>query len=131
MKVYIAGKMRGLPEFGFPIFDAAERILMALGYECVSPASMDRDEGFDAAGKTGITLDGFNVYEALKRDFIAIMECDGIVLLPGWENSSGAQAEKVVATSTGKKVMTYTEAVEEGQKRQKGRKLRGVVSAAH
>jgi hypothetical protein len=114
--------MRGLPEFGFGVFDAAERILTALGYECVSPASMDRDEGFDALNKTGLTLDGFNVYEAMKRDFAAIMECDGIVLLPGWETSSGAKAERVVAEAIGIRVMEYEVAVEEGQKRQRSRR---------
>jgi hypothetical protein len=44
-RVYIAGPMRGIPEFNFPAFDAAARG-RAMGLEIISPAELDRAHGF-------------------------------------------------------------------------------------
>lgn len=102
--------MRGHHEFNFPAFDAAAARLRELGYEAVSPAEMDRELGFDE--KTGdeetfAALGGIEA--AMDRDFGAIRECDGIVLLPGWEKSAGARAEVFVARQTGRRVHLYSE----------------------
>lgn len=101
MKLYVAGPMRGYDQFNFPAFDRASAVLRAAGHEVVSPAEMDREKGLD---ETANTTEGFDVQDALRRDFAVILECDGIVMLPGWEASTGANAERFVAETTGRQV---------------------------
>lgn len=86
--------MRGLPRFGFDAFHAAEADLTARGYTVLSPARMDEEIGFnpDVDVPDKAFLDA-----AMQRDFDAIMKADAVVLLPGWEKSTGATAEMWLA----------------------------------
>lgn len=43
----------------------------------------------------------------LHADCLALLECDGIVLRPGWSTSKGAMIELNLAVGTGRKVYTY------------------------
>lgn len=99
--VYLAGKMRGLPEFGFPLFDKGKRILEQHGYEVVSPADMDRLIGFDPRGLHGTDEElaqlKFSTADALRRDFQEILNCTHFALLSNWRDSGGAKVEKMVA----------------------------------
>ena len=96
--VYIAGPMRGIPEFNFPAFDAARDRWKAWGYDVISPADLDRDAGFDPTDTGEGNSHGFLV-EAIERDVAMILYMlkpnsrDAIALLPGWENSKGAAVE--------------------------------------
>lgn len=90
---YLSGKMRGLPEFGFPIFDAGKRLLQSKGWRVISPADMDRAQGFEP----GIDGYDFDLEAAFRRDFNAVLEADAVALLPNWKKSSGAHGELVVA----------------------------------
>ena len=63
---YLAGPMSGLPEWGFPIFNAAAAKLRAMGIVVVNPA-----ENFGG----DVTLP----YHVIR--------------LPGWERSNGANKE--------------------------------------
>jgi len=108
-KVYIAGPMRGHAEFNFAAFDAAKARGTEKGFECISPADLDRASGFDATG-TGLrgTDEEFpreRLLEAIRRDFDALAECDAIALLPGWENSRGAIMELMWADLLGLEVL--------------------------
>ena len=105
--VYLAGPMRGHDHFNFPAFDAAARhIAAALGWTVPSPADRDRDNGFD---ETAGTLDGFDLDAAMAHDLTWIIGADGIVLLPGWRESTGARIERLVAETCGKRVWEYHE----------------------
>lgn len=103
--VYIAGPMRGYPEFNFPTFDRAEKLLLEQGYEVWSPARHDRERGFDPTGLTGfenLNEIGFDLRRALYADTGVITnEADAICLLPGWENSPGVRAELALAAAIG------------------------------
>lgn len=97
-RLYIAGPMRGIPQYNFPVFDAARDKAIALGWDAVSPADLDRANGFD--------VNGFDVNkpvpeqllrEMIGRDVQEILRCDAIALLPGWQNSSGARVEICLA----------------------------------
>lgn len=87
---YISGPMRGKPDFNYPAFDAARNDMLALGYNVISPADIDR-----AAGEN--TLQDQHVY--VFRDFwtlyfIARRHPTSIIaMLDGWEQSTGAFAE--------------------------------------
>ena len=103
MKVYIAGPMRGHPLYNFPAFYAAEERLRAQGWDVYNPARVDQElDGFDPV--TGANLQTMEVY--MFRDFEAILhQCDAIALLPGWQSSSGATKEHVVAEAVGRQII--------------------------
>jgi hypothetical protein len=105
LTLYVAGPMRGYRRFNFDAFEEASTRLRSHGYTIVSPAEMDLALGFDPDGS--LEEQGFDVHEALTRDFDAIAKADGIALLPGWEESDGAMAERFVAEKLGKRVYFY------------------------
>lgn len=112
-KVYLAGPMRGIPEFNFPAFTRAAAALRAQGVEVFDPAANDLNAGFDPTGMTGredLSDAGFSLRQALAVDLAWIAECaEQVVVLPGWEQSRGAQAETATARALGVPIYTYTE----------------------
>lgn len=104
MKIYLAGPMRGIPDFNFPMFDVAAANLRARGFEVFSPADNDRQKGY--VGKP---------VDEIKRDCIMddltyiAREADAIALLPGWEASKGVAAEVALAIFLDLKLITLTE----------------------
>lgn len=112
MKVYVAGPMRGIPEFNFPAFYAAAAELRAQGHTVFNPAERDNDHhgtdiskgNLSGSEEQAAAQHGFNLREALCSDLQFIcLEADAIALLPGWENSKGAQAERATAVALGLK----------------------------
>ena len=105
MKIYIAGPMRGIPEFNFPAFHTAARQLEAAGHEVFNPAAHDESNGFDPSGRTGnedLTAIGFNLRGALGADLAWITaNADAVCVLVGWDQSRGARAEVAVAEALG------------------------------
>lgn len=106
---YLAGPMRGYEEFNFPAFHSATSVLRGLGYGIISPAEMDLEMGLDPTVANTSAEGEFDVADALRRDTAAIAGpgCDGVVLLPGWEASKGANAERAFALAIGKEVWLY------------------------
>ncbi|MDR5765020.1 MULTISPECIES: DUF4406 domain-containing protein [unclassified Caballeronia] len=92
MKLYIAGPMTGYPELNFPAFHAEAGRLRALGFEIVNPAEINVDP---TAGWLA----------CMRADIKQLVDCDGIALLPGWEQSSGATVEHTLARGLGLRVM--------------------------
>ena len=88
MTVYIAGPMTGLPELNFPAFHAEATRLRALGYEVVNPAEINPDK--DMSWR-----------QCMRTDIAALVFCDGIQLLPGWQDSKGATLEHHIAERLG------------------------------
>lgn len=102
MRTYLAGPMRSIPLYNFPAFDAAAADLRSHGIDVVSPADLDRQAGFDPKNLPDDwdwhTLPSdFRLRDAVMRDLSAIMTVDSIHLLPGWQDSKGARAERAVA----------------------------------
>ena len=90
-RVYVAGPMSGLPDFNYPAFNAEAGRLRALGYEVENPAENPVPPCGSWAGYMRMAL-------------AQVVQCDGIVLLPGWETSRGATLEHHVATTLGLRV---------------------------
>ena len=113
MKIYLAGPMRGIKDFNFPAFFAAEEVLVAQGHEVFNPARRDEEKhGNDVSkSETGdlaetVAKTGFNLREALAADAEWIcLHAEGIALLPGWEKSKGATAEKALSEALGHQVI--------------------------
>jgi len=86
LKVYIAGPMQGYPEHNYPAFFEAEELLTELGYEVFNPAKLHNPDDPKATWEF-----------CLKDDLKLVVDCNMVVLLPGWQLSRGAQLEKYVA----------------------------------
>lgn len=105
MKVYLAGKMSGLPSFGAEEFRKAAKILRERGIEVVSPLEMDEAAGIYVDGLTGfedLSDQGFDIRGTLANDLrVVLLDVDAVVLLPGWRDSKGAIAEYATARAAG------------------------------
>jgi hypothetical protein len=102
MKIYLAGPMRGKPLCNFPAFDDAAKRLRDIGFTVFNPAERDRvEDGFDPA-----TSQPRPFVEYMRIDLPQVMACDVLALLPGWENSKGAQLERHVARECGIPTLT-------------------------
>ena len=92
-KVYIAGPMRGLPDFNYPAFRFAASILRAEGWHVENPAEIG--EGFGTPEQ--INADPALLAAVMAADLHALKKCDAVYLLPGWEKSIGAKKELYTA----------------------------------
>ena len=110
MKIYVAGPMRGIPEFNFPAFNAATARLRADGHIVFNPAERDNERhGVDISKGNVLgcedlaaTEHGFDLRVALGEDLAFICaHADAVAVLPGWENSKGANAEIATARALG------------------------------
>jgi len=109
-EVYIAGGMRGIPYGNFPAFEVAAETLRKAGYSVFSPAENDMKTQGNPYDSEGNCVDEtFDVRKALADDCEYIcLHADAICMLPGWENSKGAKAEKALAEALGLEVMYLT-----------------------
>lgn len=86
MTVYLSGPMSGKPQLNFPAFEDATQRLRAAGYTVVSPHEL------------GSAQPDHNAYLGfLRRDLKAMLDCDAIALMEGWQHSRGAKFELDVA----------------------------------
>ncbi|MFN3375602.1 MAG: DUF4406 domain-containing protein [Burkholderiaceae bacterium] len=79
-RLYLCGPMTGLPEFNYPAFHAAAAELRACGFTVVNPA------------ESGLPADA-PWHQHMRVNLKAMMDCDGVALLPGWQASKGATLE--------------------------------------
>ena len=86
--------MTGLPGLNFAAFNEAASFLEAMGYEVENPA------------EKGV-IDGWSWEEYLRYDLRMLLDCDAIVMLPGWTKSPGARLEHHVASKLGFKVVYW------------------------
>jgi len=96
MKIYLAGAIRGMPDFNVPAFDKAQAFLAKcflelLNHEVFNPGEMDPE---------------IPLREIFLKELTYICEeAEAIALLPGWENSKGATAERAVGLALGLKII--------------------------
>ncbi len=91
-RLYISGPMTGHPGLNFALFRSEAARLRELGYEVVNPAELNPDPGTPW-------------HECMKNDLKALLDCDSIVMLEGWEDSQGAHLELHIAHRVGIKVL--------------------------
>lgn len=91
-KIYIAGPMTGLPEFNYPAFNAAAAKLRAMGHTVLNPA----ENPVPPCG----TWAGY-----MRMALAQLVQCDCVVLLPGWAESKGALIERKLAQVLGMDVV--------------------------
>lgn len=89
MKIYISGKITGLPiEDAKAMFQAAEDHLnlsyLAHNVEVINPMKIDHNHGLSWE-------------EYMREDIYALLGCDGVYMLKNWEDSKGARVEYAIA----------------------------------
>lgn len=92
-RIYISGPMTGYANLNRDAFDRARDSLTSQGVHAVSPADIV------PPSKTPEWSD------YLRADIAALVTCDGVATLPGWESSRGAQLEVHVAHALGMTVL--------------------------
>lgn len=93
MKVYVSGKMRGVYNYNRGQFYRWARKLKELGFDAVNPM----DIGDSIATPEEIDASPELLKRVLAADIAALMKCDAIFMLRGWETSEGARRELKVA----------------------------------
>lgn len=78
MKIYIAGPMTGLENFNRAAFNREADRLARHGHVVLNPATLP---------------DGLDQKAYMDICFAMLRQADGILMLPGWQRSSGATAE--------------------------------------
>ena len=93
MKIYLSGKISGTGlDYVRCLFDKVATTLRALGHEVVNPLCNGLSEIAPWE-------------EHMAKDIIDLLQCEGIYMLQGWEDSQGARIEHAVAKEIGLKVM--------------------------
>jgi hypothetical protein len=113
-KLYLAGPMRGKPNFNKAAFDRATTILRTIGFEVFSPSEQDEKTfgkdfhtksatGNEDTAALGVGLTGGQLRRAvIKVDVNWIIDhADAIAMLPDWEQSSGSNVEHTLAKFLG------------------------------
>lgn len=75
-RIYLSGPMTGLPGLNFAAFHAMTTNLRAGGHTVTNPAEINPDGG--------------TWNDCMRRDIAALMGCDTVATLPGWQESNGA-----------------------------------------
>lgn len=91
-RIYLSGPMSGIAEFNFPTFNAEAARLRAAGFEVVNPVDINADPAK-------------SWHDCLRADLAAMLDCDTIALLHGWEGSAGAQLEVHFAHRLGMQIV--------------------------
>jgi len=83
-KIYIAGKVTGMEDEARELFRLAEQQLLTRGYYPVNPMALrhDHDKRWESYMREAIT---------------AMLTCDSLLMLQGWEHSIGARIEHSLA----------------------------------
>ncbi len=90
MKVYLSGPMTGIDNYNRQTFNAACDMLRSTGYEVYNPAELNEQNTFP-----------FTWNSCIKKCIVELINCDMIVLLPGWMSSKGARLEVYIAQELG------------------------------
>lgn len=97
MKVYLAGKITGDPNYREKFAEAAKKLEERAGVTVISPA---------------VTPEGLKKADYMRICFAMLESADTAVFLPDWEDSPGAQLEKHWCEYVGKKMVFLMEGAE-------------------
>ena len=101
-RVYIAGPMTGMIDLNFPAFHAAAAEYRKRGAFVINPAEINGGDT-EIAQTEKMSAEQYQAHwiKCMKRDIAALLTCDTIVMLPGWQGSRGASLENRIARDLG------------------------------
>lgn len=99
-RIYVAGPMRGYPNFNYPKFNGFTSELADAGWDVVNPVCV----GESIADAEAINDDPALLEAVLAAEILALKTCDAVYLLNGWEKSDGARKEVAAAIAHGLKI---------------------------
>lgn len=112
MKIYIAGPMSHVPDQNRTAFIVVADQLQALGHRTINPIDHADPEIVRMADDLGPAFRYTPEYEQLLQSCCRLIEqCDGIFMLPGWGQSTGAKRELEYAKKRMKHVFYTIEQV--------------------
>jgi hypothetical protein len=88
--------MTGMPEYNYPAFHAAAAAIEEMGDEPLNPAEQDLGFAREHEDEPDLIHQHY-----LRHDLFLLSMADSIVLLPGWEDSVGAQWEVGIGRKLG------------------------------
>ena len=91
-RIYLSGPMTGIKDHNIPAFNAVAADMRRTGHVVVNPAEI--------VPETGTTWEDY-----MRADLQALLTCDTIALMTGWENSKGAHLELHLAHRVGMTVV--------------------------
>lgn len=91
MRVYVAGRMSGMPNLNFDAFARASESL--------------RDQGFDVYNPAAANLEGSPLNRIMAHVLGQLCECEAVAMIPGWWRSGGARIEWMLAKYLGLRVI--------------------------
>lgn len=100
MKIYLSGPIRGVADYR-DRFRKAAAAVEARGHEAGDPTDSPFDRG--------------TLREVMRWDLFLLTTCDAILMLPGWEQSGGANVERYLAEYLGMRVYYKPEDDEEAE----------------
>ena len=111
MRLYLSGPITGLPDLNKPVFEAATKALVAVGHQVLNPHVVCTImSSHNCKGPCTPSEDLLPWADYLRADLASMLyDCDALAMLPGWENSRGAQLEHHVATALGWEIRPWTE----------------------
>lgn len=86
LRIYLSGPMTGIPDFNYPLFNRAAAEFRARGYHIENPAENPPCDSW-----------GSYMRAAVRQ----LTTCDRVLMLPGWQESRGAQIERELALDLG------------------------------
>lgn len=88
-RIYLSGPMNNMLDLNFPLF-----------HTVINPAELNPDPGTWS--------------ECMRRDIKALMDCDTVATLPGWQDSRGASLEVYIGKELGMTVVNSHDLVSTG-----------------
>lgn len=93
-KLYLAGPMSGIEDNNYPLFNSVAGVLRDADWEIVNPAEFEPNLDPSLSFNNRLAI-------FLRDDIELLATCNGIVFLPGWADSVGANCELFVAQILG------------------------------
>ena len=90
-RIYLSGPMTNMLDLNFPLFHTTAASLREAGHTVINPAELNPDPGTWS--------------ECMRRDIKALMGCDTVATLPGWQDSRGASLEVHIGKALGMRVV--------------------------
>lgn len=106
-RVFLSGPMTGIKDYNFPLFNHVAEACRKCGYEVVNPVDICKKY------KKERVLSDKTVFDAMiAEQQEAERTCNGLILLPGWENSKGVRLELKTAIEQNMRITQWEESAE-------------------